>query len=316
MDKAIQYIKENNILSLKEYLTTFNINTLDKNNNNLLHHSIYYHRYEITYYLISAGINLNIMNNFELTPLSLAVKLDLLNIVIALIENNANPYIYNKNLEDSIYLAYLYGRGNIIEYFQGHFSYNYKKCNKFKENLLFALIKSHNLNLVKKYINIENISSCDLFNNTLLMTSVRIDDYNITNYLLSISNYNINFTNINLEQAITLAINNKNKRIIKLLLNNLAFTYFKNRDYRDDIKALDDLLLSYDKTDIYRFNYPLIFYLIEDDYNMFIHKLNYKNIYIKDNYNKNVIDYLYMFKFNYKHNKYYKVLSSYLNKRI
>ncbi len=285
MEKLRSIIYENNLSELKNYLQYNDINFLDDEENTLLHYAILYKRIEITYYLIDNHIFVNQVNKEGMTPLFLAVHLNMIMIVDALLKNNANPNLLSSG-ETPFFHACRLGRSEIISLFIEYGAADFSFVNEKGENYLFALIRSNNLALFKKYYNKELLLVKDKIDNTLLHLAVIYGNEELVSFLIS-EGIDVNYKNAFLETPLFIAIENKQYKIAKKLLKLGAITDFKNKEGISLLNLVkSNGLFDYDMTDLYRKNYPLHYAIIINNDKIFKENLNIYQINRRDLYNK------------------------------
>lgn len=103
-------VLSSNINIIKHLLNISNQSFLlkDKNNNTLLHHAAKTTNDLLIYFLISEGINVNLMNNSFETPLFNAARFGTRETVLALLNNDAYIDLKNDKRETPVELALIY----------------------------------------------------------------------------------------------------------------------------------------------------------------------------------------------------------------
>lgn len=291
-------IIENNLPLVKELLQYNNINEVDSDGNNYLHLAIIYKKVEIAYYLLENNIYINALNKYNMTPLYLAVHYNNMPIVQALLKTGAQVMLSNFDLETPFYHACSLARSNMINLFLEYQNYDFDYVNAKGENLIFALIRSGNLNLLKRFYNDDLKNTVNNMGDTYLHVAIQTNKEDVILYLLTLG-LNVNVLNKLKESPLYIAIKENNYNVIKLLLKNGALTSFKDPNgftYEELISKLNNDLLMYDQTKTYQNKYPLHYSIIVNDYSLFLNKINAYNLIIKDNHNNSALDLAYALK--------------------
>lgn len=158
-----------NINIIKPLLNISNQSFLlkDKNNNSLLHYATKTTNDLLIYFLISEGININLMNNDFETPLFNAARFGTRETVLALLNNDAYIDIKNNKRETPHDLALAYDNLKVETLLN-----NYQMLPKYerlikKESLIIATL-NRSYNLLEHLINNKTPLTHDKFNYTAL----------------------------------------------------------------------------------------------------------------------------------------------------
>ncbi|MBW1297386.1 ankyrin repeat domain-containing protein, partial [Aquimarina litoralis] len=100
-----KYACEGNLKKVDSLLKTTSINALSKNQSNLLHFAAYCNQEEVFNFLLEKGIDINVKNKYDDTPLMYAVLRRNVKMTEKLIANNANVNTVNKDNLTPLYNA-------------------------------------------------------------------------------------------------------------------------------------------------------------------------------------------------------------------
>lgn len=123
----------------------------DEYGNTLLHYAARTTNVEMINFLISQGIDVNSLNDQFESPLFSAVKTGSLEVVKALIFEDALPDIKNRRYETAFDIASIYEQENIIKYF-----FDFKQTPKYEQliynNQLILAVLNRDTNLLKELL--------------------------------------------------------------------------------------------------------------------------------------------------------------------
>ena len=107
-------VKEGDLTNIKQFVNKNNVNSVDKYNQTLLHHSSSNGNIKIVKYLIKTGADVNLKDDFNITPLLLAVFNNHEDMVYCLLKNQADPNI--KGYSGLTALHFAAENGNIVNF--------------------------------------------------------------------------------------------------------------------------------------------------------------------------------------------------------
>lgn len=262
-----EMIEKNDFEGLKDYLGFNQVNIINEKEESLLHLAIKLNLLEIFNYLINEGINLNQIDCNGFSPLMLCIQYNKMNFFKKLIKSNANVNIINQKGESALFLASRLNRIEALEILIT-LPIDYDPINCYGENFYFQMIKSRNLDNVKRFFRQEYLSIQDKKGNTPLHLAVKINDLEITTFLLEKGAYT-NALNSLRETPIFEAVRHKNVDIIEQLLLKGALLEYCNQDFLfswDEIEEEDFQEYLKSKLDApkykeYKKKYPLHYYV-------------------------------------------------------
>ncbi|MGL4949487.1 MAG: ankyrin repeat domain-containing protein [Anaeroplasmataceae bacterium] len=297
MDKIYNDIINKENQSLEHYIKLNNINVIH-NGYSLLHYAIKYDNVDAFLLLTNNYIDINIKDKLGNTPLIYSIIYNKLNFFKVLIKLKVNINLPNdENITPLIY-ALENDRVDMVNIlFENNVDIN---NTQYYSKLCFSVIKSHNMNLVKKIITKElflhNLK--DINGNSLLHAACKINDYNIVQYLVLDLKHMTNIKNNYDETPLFIAVRSSNKSIISFLMDNGALIDILNIFFENvyDIASKDiyDFLefkfnnVNYQK---YIKDFKFHSYVIKNDYLKVKQYISKKNIKLIDSFGYLAKDY-------------------------
>lgn len=250
MEYPFSFVAQGNIAELRAYLIKADIGIVDERGNSLLHHAIKYNQTEIFQYLIENSIDINIQNDDGETPLMQCVFYNRVGFLKELIRLNANHLLTNKSGETPFYKACFLGRGLIISLFIEKSLQTMDCKNNNDENIFFALLRAQNVTLFDYFAKEDKdfINSVNYFDETLLHVAVKLNSYDLVEYLLKNKAF-VNAKNKAKETPLFYATKYGNSDIFGLLVQYGAIIELHNSydetlldvvDYQNFIEYIND----------------------------------------------------------------------------
>lgn len=271
--EAFRYIREFDNESLESYLKLNNINITNDMGESLLHEAVREANDFAFDLLLKNYIDINIKNSVGNTALMYAIIYNRLGYFKRLVKEGADLNLCNNKGESPIMMSL---NKNHIEMAQILFDFNVNLdvSNENDENIYFSIVRSHNLDFLKKLLpsNSVYLNSLNFTKRTLLHQAVMISDYNIASYLLDagiLANVADNFG----ETPLFFAARNGDLEMINLLLSKGALLRKVNSFFETvfDVAKKDVVeYLKYKENDVsytkYLKKYPLHIATIYNDY--------------------------------------------------
>lgn len=295
---VFSYVLDFDNESLESYLKINNINVLNDDHESLLHVAIKSGNDYAFDLLIKNYIDINVKDNLGNTPLIDTIIYNKLGYFKRLVREKADLNICNNKLESPIMIALNKNRNEMAQILFDE-NVDLSKSDVNDENIYFSLVKSHNLDMLKKNLKSDSkyLYSKNFTKRTLLHQAVMISDYDIASYLLDLgilSNVADNFG----ETPIYFAIRNNDKEMVSLLMNKGALLGMVNSFFEtpfDISKADMTSFLKYKENEVkylkYIRKYPLHVAVIYNDYvrtKELLNKYNYNKL---DDFNMRPMDY-------------------------
>lgn len=290
--KAFDYLFNENVQGLREYLELGDVNVLNERGMSLIHYAILFNNSEIFDLLLENYININIMDSYGNTPVHYCVIHNRLGFLKTLIRHGANLTIKNLDSESPLYVASKLGRENMIYLLLETISFDITEKNINEESMFMALIRSRNFNLLNRVIVSESmVNEKNYLGETPLHIACKVGDLKIIEYLIKNKAF-VNAKNKLKETPLVYAVKSLNYDALPILLSNGAIFDCKSiygdvaRDYilKPDVLAYTEELLEKYKTYEYQELYPLHYAIIIEDYNLVEIDANIKNIRRKDRF--------------------------------
>ncbi len=289
---AFDAIYSNNVMALREYLETGDINVKNERGMSLIHYAIVFANSEVFDLLLENYIDINIQDNHGETPAHYCVVNNRMGFLKTLIRKECNLNLKNNDGQTPLFKACSLGREDMVFLLLESMNFNlYEKDSK-DETIFMALIRSRNLELLNKLklddkiIDIKNFSG-----EAPLHIAARAGDQRIIKYLLD-HNAFVNIKNNQGETPLFYAVRSQNREAIDLLLR-----YGAVLDCRSTFgDTIYDLIPSYDlssyinekseqyKSYLYHSNFPLHYAIIIENYPLVLKFLETKNIERKDGF--------------------------------
>lgn len=289
---VFDYVYSNNIDKLKEYLEFGDVNVLNERGMSLLHYSVIFNNHEIFDLLLDNYINVNICDAHGDTALHYCVINNRTGFLKALIRNNAIVDVRNNDGQTPLYKACALGRENLVELLLEYTSLNLSVKDDKNETIFMSLIRSRNMNLIRKY-NIDEtlINTPNYIGETPLHIASKVGDVNVIKFLLENKAF-VNAKNKTGETPLFYAVQGLNLEVISLLLKYGAVLDCKST-FGDTIYSMIPTyeLSSYinDKSEqyksyLYHSNYPLHYAIIIENIELVRKYAVIRNINHKDNF--------------------------------
>ena len=287
---AFDSIYSNNVMALREYLETGDINIKNERGMSLIHYAIVFANSEIFELLLENYIDINIQDSHGDTPAHYCVVNNRMGFLKTLIRKECNLSIKNNDGQTPLFKACTLGREDMIFLLLESQQFNlYDKDSK-DETVFMALIRSRNLELLNKIKLDDKVVDIKNFQGEApLHIAARSGDYRIIKYLLENKAF-VNIKNNQGETPLFYAVRSQNKEAIDLLLKFGAVL-----DCRSTFgETIYDLIPSYDlssyinekseqyKSYLYHSNYPLHYAIIIENYPLVLKNIETKNIDRKD----------------------------------
>ena len=283
---AFDSIYCNNIETLKEYLTTGNINVKNERGLSLLHNAIIFNNQEAFELLLDNYIDINITDNYGDTPLMYAINSNKIGFAKNLLRHGADLYIKNKDGQTALYKACYLGREQMVYLLLELLDFNlYERDNK-DETIFMALVRSRNITLLEKVkIDDRIIEEKNYLGETPLHIAAKSGDCKIVSYLIEHKAF-VNAKNNALETPLFYAAKSMCLEVIDLLIKNGAIPDCKSKtgqnvyDYAPTnpiLKYLEEKS-DYYNLDSYKTNFPLHYSIIIEDMNLVMKNLVIRNI--------------------------------------
>lgn len=289
---AFDAIYSNNVMALREYLGTGDINIKNERGMSLMHYAIVFANSEIFDLLLENYIDINIQDSHGDTPAHYCIINNRMGFLKTLIRKECKLDIKNDDGQTPLFKACSLGREDMVFLLLESMNFNlYEKDNK-DETIFMALIRSRNLDLLLKLKPDDKIIDIKNFQGEApLHIASRAGDSRVIKYLLDNKAF-VNIKNNQGETPLFYAVRSQNREAIDLLLR-----YGAVLDCRSTFgDTIYDLIPSYDlssylnekseqyKSYLYHTNFPLHYAIIVENYPLVMKYLEVRNIERKDNF--------------------------------
>lgn len=289
---AFDAIYSNNVMALREYLGTGDINIKNERGMSLMHYAIVFANSEIFDLLLENYIDINIQDSHGDTPAHYCIINNRMGFLKTLIRKECKLDIKNDDGQTPLFKACSLGREDMVFLLLESMNFNlYEKDNK-DETIFMALIRSRNLDLLSKLKPDDKIIDIKNFQGEApLHIASRAGDARVIRYLLENKAF-VNIKNNQGETPLFYAVRSQNREAIDLLLK-----YGAVLDCRSTFgDTIYDLIPSYDlssyinekseqyKSYLYHTNFPLHYAIIVENYPLVMKYLEVRNIERKDTF--------------------------------
>ncbi len=297
MLSPFELILKNDLVQLTDFIEHGNVNIRDEKGRSLLCYAIKLHQNEAVKLLLKGYINLDLADEDGNTCYHYAVYHNRLGYLKMLLKHNGHPMKKNHLGQTPLYMACLYGRQTILDLYLEKYSLDIKEVDGRGETILIAMVRSGNMNLLKRFFTSSALEIPNIFGDTPLSLAVRLNQFDIAAFLVENGAF-VHHRNHLLETPLFDAFRNKNRRMILLLIGHgacLDVQNFEQKRILDYVKSpsMKEMfveLKSQGKIRDYNKNYPLHYAILLGDEKLFINALELRYVGVVDDYGFTPLD--------------------------